>query len=209
MNRARYHSYLLGHGADTTPHVDGTLLEHLEGTCDLLEAWGNSDRVALAGLLHTAYGTDGFPLAFHGPDARATFAELVGPDVESLVYLYGSCDRNFLYPQLERLVVGSRRTLAARGWNAILRACRLDRDVAFRDRFGGRVARPEPALFRDFLELTFANEIELIRRAHPLPEPVRLRWERLFRPCLPMLGAAANAAFRDHLASPGVTTFAA
>ncbi len=211
FDRERYRSYLAGHGADTTPHVGSTLLQHLEGTCDLLESWGNADHVAVAGLLHTAYGTAGFPLAFHGPDGRAAFARVAGHDVETLVYLYGSCDRDFLYPQLERLAGGSRRTLADRAWNVVVRGFRLghDPDVTFRDRFDSRSFRPALALFRDFLELTFANELELIRRAHPLPEESRRRWERLFRPCLPLLGAGANAAFREYLAAQARTTVAA
>ena len=204
VDRDRYRGYLAGHGAHATPHCSSTLLEHLEGTCDLLEAWGSDDHVAVAGLLHTAYGTEGFPYAFHGTGDRASFIEIADREVESLVYFYGSCDRGFLYPQLKRLACGSRRTLAERAWSLVARSVGISRarDLEFRDRFDQRILRPDRALFRDFLELTLANELELIRRAHPLPEAARRHWDQLFRPCLPLLGAAANAAFHEYLSPP-------
>lgn len=201
VNRARYRTYLCDHAADTTPHVNVTLLGHLEGTCGLLEKWGNPDHLAVAGLLHTAYGTMGFPLAFHTPDARETFAAIVGPRVESLVYFYGSCDRAFLYPQLERLADGSRRTLRNRIADVL--ACCVGRrrrmDVQFRDRFDDRTYRADAAMTTEFLELTFANEMEIVCRTVSLDDSVRQRWARLFRPVLPLLSPGARVAFGDYL----------
>jgi hypothetical protein len=50
-------------------------------------------RCGSRGLAHAAYGTDGFPHGLVDIAARATLAEVMGPDAESIVYTYGSCDR--------------------------------------------------------------------------------------------------------------------
>jgi hypothetical protein len=57
-------SFLKSHAADRVPHVGGALLPHLEGTCELLQRWGNSAELCLAGLCHTTYGTEGYPTCF-------------------------------------------------------------------------------------------------------------------------------------------------
>ncbi len=46
-------------GARSHSHPGGTLLDHLVRTESMLRHWGAPDEVALAGLCHAAYGTDG------------------------------------------------------------------------------------------------------------------------------------------------------
>ena len=55
-------AFLKTRSAEQIAHVNGTLLAHLEGTCALLLGWGNPIDLCLAGLCHTIYGTDGFPV---------------------------------------------------------------------------------------------------------------------------------------------------
>ena len=82
------------------PHLNGTLLEHLSATEGLLRSWGASEQLSLAGLVHAAYGTDGFAPFLLPWQNRRPLARVVGPAVEEIVYLYASCDRSSVYPQL-------------------------------------------------------------------------------------------------------------
>ena len=52
----------------------------------------------MAGLCHACYGTDGYDQALLGLDERPVLTALAGVRAESLVYLYGSCDRAAVYP---------------------------------------------------------------------------------------------------------------
>ena len=38
---------------DESEHTDGTLLDHLRGTHDYLEQWGNDPEVCRGGLFHS------------------------------------------------------------------------------------------------------------------------------------------------------------
>ena len=172
-------SFLRSHSAEQIPHVGGMLLPHLEGTCELLRTWGDSAELCLAGLCHTAYGTDGFPHPFVAPTERASLESVIGAEAERIVYFYGSCDRAFLYP---RLVNGETGT-------------------QYRDRFTGTVFEPEPSLYRAFLEVTFANELEIFRRTPRIPWRVKRHWRAIFAPCW---GLVSDAAFASYVETLGV-----
>jgi hypothetical protein len=165
-------AFLKSHGADQTPHVNSNLFTHLEGTCELLREWGNAAPLCLAGLCHAVYGTDGFPVAFLDPSQRSELREIVGAEAEAIVYFYASCDRRYLYPQIER-----------------------GAPVEFRDRFGEAVFVPDGALFRSFLELTFANELELAMTTPGLIDYTRETFGVLFGRCRGLVSEAAFAYF--------------
>jgi hypothetical protein len=129
---------LLDGNADSVPHLSGCLLDHLKRTEELLVDWGASDVVCLAGLCHAAYGTDGFATALMDLGSRPAVAETVGADVEELVYLYASCDRKFLYPQIG-----------------------FDDRISFKDRFTGQVFPVSEERLRLFVDLTLANEYDV------------------------------------------------
>jgi hypothetical protein len=135
-------AFLRRHGAATTPHIFGDLLTHLTGVERLVRAWGGSDLLALAALAHATYGTDGFEPHILERNQRAELVDVVGPDVEALVYRYASCDRNAFYPQLT---------------SPDTAPCSL----RFRDRFDGTETAPSAEDVRLFVDLTFANEVEL------------------------------------------------
>ena len=146
--RARIIDLLAGRGAPSMPHPHGTLFQHLLGTERLLRAWGSAESIALSGLAHAVYGTDGFTPHLLGLGERHLLKSLAGGQVESLVYFYASCDRAFVYPQLG-----------------------VPGPVAFRDRFSGDTFHPPAGALRDFVDLTLANEIEIALPSDDSPTP--------------------------------------
>jgi hypothetical protein len=131
-------AFLVRRGAAVIPHLNGSLLDHLERTERRLRDWECSETVAMAGLCHAAYGTDGFATFLVSLERRWELGEVVGPEVDALVYLYASCDRNFVYPSLREGVAPT-----------------------FRDRFNGRVFEPGEHQLRAFIDLTLANEADV------------------------------------------------
>jgi hypothetical protein len=130
---------LVERGADGIEHPGGTLLAHLRRVASLLEQWGAGDTVQRTGLCHACYGTDGFPAVLLGLDERDVLVDLIGEQAEAWVYQYASCDRGAVYPEL-----------ATAG------------PLRFRDRFTGGtslVAERDAAVF---VELTAANELDLV-----------------------------------------------
>ena len=79
-------------------NINGSFLDHSKRTERLLLDWGASEELALAGLCHAVYGTDGFATALLNLDQRQRLSVAAGPDVEAVVYFYGSCDRGLLLP---------------------------------------------------------------------------------------------------------------
>lgn len=131
-------AFLHERGAAGVEHLWSDLLSHLLGVEALLRAWGAGEDLALAGLCHAAYGTDGFAPSLLGTDQRDRLAAVAGPAVEAQVYLYASCDRGAVYPRL-----------AGPG------------PVAFRDRFAGADVAVHEAQVAALVDLTLANEVEL------------------------------------------------
>jgi catechol 2,3-dioxygenase-like lactoylglutathione lyase family enzyme len=91
-------------------------------------------------LCHACYGTTGYPHALLGLDERPVLTAIAGAGAESLVYLYGSCDRAAVYPALKE-----------------------PGPVPFLDRFTGCTRIPPERDIRAFAELTAANELDVIR----------------------------------------------
>ncbi|WP_069162500.1 DUF6817 domain-containing protein [Nocardia altamirensis] len=165
--RVRLDRFLTERGAESIAHPGGTLLAHLRRVTDKLAAWGADADVQAAGLCHAAYGTDGFRQALVDPMDRTTLAALAGKRAEALVYLYGSCDRATVYPRL-----GSR-------------------PVVFRDRFTGLEHAPTEADLRAFLEITVANELDVLAHNAELAAEHGAALHRLFARCRSLLSAPA------------------
>ena len=125
-------------GAGAFPHLNGTLERHLHGTERLLREWGNREAVCVAGLYHAVYGTDGIEGCLTGLEARDAVRRIVGAEAESLVYVYGACDRERFHPRI--------------GTPA---------QNAFVDRFAGCEYPIDDATLCDFCEITVANELDL------------------------------------------------
>jgi len=135
-------AFLRAHGADTTPHLFGDLLSHLLGVEALARQWGGTELLALAALGHATYGTDGFAPCILELERRNELSDTIGPEAEAFVYFYASCDRAMFYPQLTSL------------------DATLD-DLSFRDRFTQAESTPCAEYVTLFVDLTFANEVEL------------------------------------------------
>ncbi len=118
--------------------MNGTLLAHLERTEELLDRWGTSADLTLAGLCHAIYGTDGFPVSLLTIDRRDLVSEAIGNEAESIVYFYASCDRKYLYPQI-----------GAEG------------AMTIKDRFTGTITVPTVMQIQLFADLTLANEADV------------------------------------------------
>jgi hypothetical protein len=124
-------------GAGVLPHPGGTLLEHLQRVHTTLRSWDAADPVALAGLTHAAYGTDGFPEPLLTLDERATLRAAVGADAEHVVYTYCACDRATVYPRLSQV------------------------EPVFHDRFTGQDHEIDNPTLRAVAAITAANEIDV------------------------------------------------
>jgi len=125
-------------GAGNFDHIDGTLMQHLVGTRDILTSWGASAQLQDAGLFHASYSTAGFRNRLVALDQRQQITDLIGKDAEKIVYEYCACDREVLYPRLG-----------------------INSDPKFANRFTGEEYYLDPVLLKSFCELTVANEVEI------------------------------------------------
>lgn len=87
-------------GAHVTSHSRRTLMAHLQGTHDLLEAWGNPPAICVAGLFHSIYGTYAFEKQSADLNMRARIRDVIGPEAELLVYFFCVTDRRCFYEHL-------------------------------------------------------------------------------------------------------------
>lgn len=83
------------------PHSNSTFLNHLKGVERILDRWGASLETRLAGLMHSIYGTEGFP-AFAEVN-RAKVRELIGQKASRLIELFCAMDQKSL---MESIVTG-------------------------------------------------------------------------------------------------------
>jgi hypothetical protein len=124
-------------------------------------------------LCHAVYGTDGYPVRLLDPGGeRDELARLIGAAAESLVYLYASCDRGYLYPLI-----------------------RAAAPLRFRDRFNGQEFTPDRAQFGAFMELTFANELDIFGRDPALVADHQASFGTLFRRSQALVSGAAYDRF--------------
>jgi hypothetical protein len=166
-------------GAGRIAHPGGTLLGHLERVAALLAGWGAAVPVQLAGLCHAAYSTDGFATALLGLDERPLLVQAIGSEAEQLVYLYASCDREQLYPQLAGPA------------------------VTFTDRFTGTHHVPPAPDLSAFVEITAANELDVIRHNPELAAQHGAGLAALFIDAGQHLSEPASQAWaRSHLVLP-------
>jgi hypothetical protein len=171
--------FLLSRGAGRLQHPGGTLYEHVCRVAGLLAEWGPGQDVQVAGLCHACYGTDGYAPALLSLAERPVLCELIGEQAESLVYLYGSCDRAAVYPELGK-----------------------SGPVPFRDRFTGTTGTPPEPVIGAFLELTAANELDVIRHSAAMAATYGSALLRMFAAARVRLSAAAWEAWSQQPAWP-------
>ena len=157
-------------GAGEIEHPGGTLLAHLERTRDLLQDWGAPDYLVQAGLFHAAYATDGFAIPLLQLDQRDVLRDEIGAQAEAVVYFYASCDRNATYP-----------TIGA------------GKSCVFRDRYLNQDITPSDQGLRDFVELTMANELDLVAQNPEFATQYGDGFRELFGGWLELASAPARA----------------
>lgn len=165
-------------GVGEFAHLNGNLESHLLGTYGLLREWENPDHVCDAGLYHAVYGTQpmerlGLPHRAYSPSDRPGIREIIGEESERLVYLYAACDRDFFYPQ-----IGSPKAV-------------------YRDRFTGATRELPAETFREILEITMANELEICLSGPAFKERDRLGYIGLFERFKGFVSTRAYARFLE------------
>lgn len=85
---------VLGRGVGQDWHKAGTFRHHLVGVTRTLTLWKQPDEVRLLGLLHSVYGNFHVDLMKFDPKTeRGRMAELVGAEVERLIYIFCTISR--------------------------------------------------------------------------------------------------------------------
>jgi len=125
-------------GAGEFAHIDGSLIDHLQGTRKLLKEWSASNILQDAGLYHAAYGTASFTESFTSLQKRDEISNIIGSEAESIVYLYCACDREYFWEQI-----------------------RTASKLKFKNRFTNELLTLNSQQLNDFCELSVANEIEI------------------------------------------------
>jgi len=77
--------------ADTIPHTDRTLFDHLCNVEKILRICRCEEYVCLAGLYHSVYGTSAFKNKLISD--RKNIKEVIGNDAEKLVWIFCSIKR--------------------------------------------------------------------------------------------------------------------
>lgn len=90
---APYLALLRGFHADATEHSGRHLIDHLTGTWRLLDGWGNRRAVCRAGLFHSIYGTNSFPIRSAAVSDRPAIRAAIGDEAERLAFLFCTTDR--------------------------------------------------------------------------------------------------------------------
>ncbi len=163
---------LRARGADDIDHPGGTLLAHLIRVAVMLKKWGADGDIQLAGLCHAAYSTDGFDVALLSQGERAVLAEAIGDTAEALVYLYASCDRQQTYAQLAQPV------------------------LTFTDRFDNTQHTPPASAIRAFVEITAANEWDVLHHNEELALRYGAELTQMFADARRYLSEPARNAWR-------------
>jgi hypothetical protein len=162
-------------GAESIEHPGGTLYAHLCRVERRLAGLGAGPDLQLAGLTHAAYGTDGFARSLLPWSDRDPLRSVVGETAESLVYLYGACDRDRTWPSL----AGT---------------------ATVHDRFTGGSTRLEAFQLTPFADLTIVNELDVMEQNPAMLEKHGDYFADLFTRWAPVTSPSVTADARRVLA---------
>ncbi|NMP31145.1 hypothetical protein HII17_06175 [Thalassotalea sp. M1531] len=165
-------------GAGEFEHLNGSLIKHLNSTYQILKKWGASQELCDSGLYHAAYGTAGFVAQVAPLSQRNEIAKLIGKAAEEIVYLYCSCDRDFVFSGFEPRAA-----------------------IKFRDRFTKKEFELTHEQAQQFCELTVANELELAIDSTEFLREHGQGLYNLFTKMKPLLSKPANEAVTRVLGS--------
>jgi hypothetical protein len=159
-------------GTAERPHGGRSLREHLEGTCRLLEQWGNPDEVCLAGLFHSIYGTQYYRGQSLPPEQRERVRRRIGLRAEELAYLFGACDREHLVSNVHK-----------------------SGDYTLLDRIRQQEVPISGRTLSALLEIELANVLEQLPPSTELGEELRALWLRRWKKVRPFVSARAYNSF--------------
>lgn len=165
-------------GAGDFQHLNGSLEAHLRGTKNILKSWGGSDLLQVAGMFHAAYGTAGFDEKMVSLNQRKEIADVIGEAEEALVYLYCSCERDFVFPQFGK-----------------------EKNILFKDRFTNSTFFLDESNAKLFCELTVANELELVHSSEEFKNKHGAKLLELFQGMNNYLSAEARNTYKSALSS--------
>jgi hypothetical protein len=159
-------NYLLNLGTQEVSHTNSDFYLHLRGVYSYLERWGCLEYVALAGLFHSLYGTEGFQGFTLPLDRRDEIRGLIGDRAERLVYTYCALTYESMR---ESVLSGGEPHL----W----------------DRFADRLLEVTAQEFTEILWMMMANTLEIEARLRD--EEKSLRFASFWRKVAERLGGAA------------------
>lgn len=160
-------AFLEARGAGGLEHPGGTLLAHLQRVHEALRLWRAPADVCAAGLAHAIYGTDGLDDALASLAERPVVAGLIGSHAERLVYVYASLDRRASYRTIDSRLV---------------------------NRFTGRSWEPDRAMTTALVDITLANELDVLAHSERMRQEHGLALARLFMAWAPLASPAARIA---------------
>ena len=102
MIHQKHLDLLLDLNTDTNRHSGGVLLDHLRGTHDLLQEWGNDQAVCIGGLFHSIYGTQSYQTQSASLEDRQRIRAVIGERAERLAFLFGVSNRGGFFEALDR-----------------------------------------------------------------------------------------------------------
>jgi len=157
-------------GVEDFTHINGNLLSHLKGTKELLSKWGNRESLCNAGLYHSIYGTEGYKN--QTSDDRTKIINIIGEEAEKIVFYFSTCDRDHFYSQIDQPEL-----------------------KIHLNRLSGKIEILSESMVKDLLELTLANELEILMK---LPFPLPKKWKILFKR---FKNYVSDAGFQEYLGS--------
>ena len=91
--KEEYISYLRSIHSQDKEFFDRTILDHYEGCYCLLKQWGYDEKLCIFGLFHSVYEKHIFINNEPNEENRKKLANLVGDEVEKLIFEWDSMDR--------------------------------------------------------------------------------------------------------------------
>lgn len=150
-------------------HINGSLMQHLEGTYFLLKSWGANESLCLAGLYHALYGTSGFSNHLIDVHNRSHAQFILGETIEKIIYTYCACDRDYFWPKIG-----------------------VSQYPEFLNRFTNEKYFLNTEEMNQFCELTVANELEIARNNTTFVKTHGASLSNLFDRMKPYLSLNAN-----------------
>jgi hypothetical protein len=165
---------LIALGAPDVEFHSRYLLDHFQGTYELLKSWKQSEDLCLAGLYHSVYLTQFFISNDPNADNRSIIRNLLGSEAERLVYLYCVIDRREFIKE-----------------NAV------SRNMFVFDTYLSQRTALTSVDFESLVKLIWANAFEQLLQPG-VDENTKLAEKSSFEKTLHLVGEEANQAF-EHL----------